>query len=100
MAPIGMTDVAGVFSSTEVAIISLVVFVVLSVFAVALCAQCRKSGGNAYDVNGGTTTTDGGTNGTVATKGNEDPGTVSYTVWRTHRDMPSNTLERSTTSLN
>ncbi|KAG8011103.1 hypothetical protein GBF38_005762 [Nibea albiflora] len=54
MAPIGTVDMLGWFSSPEVGIISLVVFLILSITLVGLCARCHRNSGNAYDVNGTT----------------------------------------------
>lgn len=94
MAPIGVVDMLGGFSSPEVGIISLVVFLVLSITLVALCARCNRNSGNAYDVSG--TTTDGA-NGTAGTKARGT--SAPETSWRTH-DMPASTLERNRTATN
>ncbi|CAK6963147.1 hypothetical protein INR49_004388 [Scomber scombrus] len=100
MAPVGTVDMLGWFSSPEVGIISLIVFLVLSITLVALCARCRRNSGNAYDVSGGGATQ---TDGVVAandtkTSGPTDSGAVAYSTWRNHKDMPASTLERSMTS--
>lgn len=42
MAPLGTVNMLGWFASPEVGIISLVVFLILSIALVALCAQCRR----------------------------------------------------------
>lgn len=42
MAPLGMVDTLGWFSSPEAGIISLVVFVILSITLVALCGSCHR----------------------------------------------------------
>lgn len=42
MAPVGLVSTLGWFSSPEVGIISLVVFLILSISLVALCANCRR----------------------------------------------------------
>eukprot|EP00064_Thunnus_orientalis_P012864 superscaffoldBa00002020_g12900 len=103
MAPVGMVGMLGWFSTPEVGIISLIVFLVLSITLVALCASCHRNSSNAYDVSGGATT-EGvvAANGTAGTKtsGTTDPGTVAYSSWRNHKDMPANTLERSTIPTN
>lgn len=85
----------GWFTSPEVGIISLIVFLILSITLVALCNGCKRSSGNAYDVSG--TTTDGA-NGTAGTKsGITNPDFVS---WRSHKDMPANTLDRTRAATN
>ncbi|KAM7368243.1 hypothetical protein PAMP_014483 [Pampus punctatissimus] len=100
MAPVGMVDMLGWFSTPEVGIISLVVFLVLSITLVALCARCHRNSSNAYDVSGGPTQTDGAVVTNTQTSGTTDQGTVSYSTWRDHKDMPPNTLERSKISTN
>ncbi|GLD59559.1 zinc finger protein 395-like isoform X1, partial [Lates japonicus] len=76
MAPLGMVDTLGWFSSPEAGIISLVVFLILSITLVALCGSCHRNSTNAYDVSGITTDGAGGANGTAGTKtaGSTDPG--------------------------
>ncbi|XP_077366838.1 uncharacterized protein LOC144010392 [Festucalex cinctus] len=59
MAPIAMFDALSSFSSAEVGIISLIIFLIVSISLVALCNDCQKGSGNAYDVNKGATTGDG-----------------------------------------
>lgn len=89
-----MVGTLGWFSSPEVGIISLVVFLVLSITLLALCARCNRGSSNAYDVSGTTHSDKGaGANGTTVTKSGVtvDSGTTS---WRDHRTMPPNTLER------
>ncbi|CAJ1077209.1 hypothetical protein INR49_004388 [Xyrichtys novacula] len=89
MAPLGMVDLMGWASTPEVGIISLIVFLVLSVTLVALCARCHRGSGNAYDING---TTNEGADGMDDTKtGGADP---AYSNWRDHK-LPPNTLERN-----
>ncbi|XP_071334688.1 uncharacterized protein [Trachinotus anak] len=97
MAPVGTVDMLGWFSSPEVGIISLVVFLILSVTLLALCAKCHRNTSNAYDVSGTTTDGAGGANGNAGTKtgGTTDPGSTAYSTWRDHRNMPPSTLERS-----
>ncbi|KAK9531108.1 hypothetical protein VZT92_010552 [Zoarces viviparus] len=95
MAPVGMVSALGWLSSPEVGIISLIVFLILSVTLLTLCARCQRNTGNAYDVNAGMTTNGGGgPNGTAGTKtgGGADPGVTS--PWRDHRSMPPSTLDR------
>ncbi|KAF3702585.1 hypothetical protein EXN66_Car018273 [Channa argus] len=96
MAPLGMVGTLGWFSSLEVGIISLVVFLILSVTVLALCALCTRSTENAYDVTGSKTDGVGGANGNVGTKtgGTADQGTTSGSTWRHHKNMPPTTLER------
>ncbi|KAG7509588.1 hypothetical protein JOB18_048878 [Solea senegalensis] len=90
MAPLGLVDTLGWFSSPEVGIISLVAFFILGVALLALCAQCRRNPSNAYDVNG--TTTDGGGTRSAATV--SGPGVSTSSTWRNHNNMPVNTLDR------
>ncbi|KAM3603100.1 uncharacterized protein V6R79_016575 [Siganus canaliculatus] len=78
MAPTGMVDTLGWFSSPEVGIISLVVFLVLSISLVVLCMRCNRQSGNAYDVSGTTTS---GANGNVASK---SAGSVGEEQEKTH----------------
>lgn len=96
MAPVGMVGVLGWFSSPEVGIISLIVFLILSITLVALCARCNRSTGNGYDVSGTTTNRAGGASGTAGTKtgGTTNSGAVAYADWRDHK-MPPSTLERA-----
>lgn len=42
MAPLGTVNMLGWFASPEVGIVSLVVFLILSIALVALCAQCHR----------------------------------------------------------
>lgn len=42
MAPIGMVGILGEIVTPEVGIISAVVFLVLSITALALCGQCHR----------------------------------------------------------
>ncbi|KAM9779427.1 uncharacterized protein ACBT44_000836 isoform 1-T2 [Syngnathus typhle] len=85
MAPIPMFDMMSSFSSAEAGIISLVIFLILSISLVALCTICQKSSSTAYDVNGGGTATDGRDS--------------NYTAWRDHKSMPKSTLERSVNAV-
>ncbi|KAG7244250.1 hypothetical protein INR49_004388 [Caranx melampygus] len=97
MAPVGTVDMMGWFSSPEVGIISLVVFLVLSATLLALCAKCNRKSTNAYQINGGKTEGAGGANGAVATKtgGMDTPDSSGSSTWKNHRNMPPSTLERS-----
>lgn len=42
MAPVGMVSMTGWFTSPEVGIISLIVFLILSITLVALCTGCKR----------------------------------------------------------
>lgn len=97
MAPVGMVGMLDCFSSPEVGIISLVVFLILSVALVGLCASCHRNSSNAYDVSGSKTDGGGGANGAVGTK---TGGTSDSVNWRSHKDMPASTLERPHASTN
>lgn len=96
MAPIGM--VLGEVLSPEAGIISAVMFLVLSVVGVVLCAQCQRKGGNAYDISEATTADAGknssGVNGKADTKTGDTTDNLTYTTWRDHKSMPASTLER------
>ncbi|KAF7664329.1 hypothetical protein LDENG_00180500 [Lucifuga dentata] len=108
MAPVGMVDMLGEMRSlasfsmfsTPLGIISLTVFLILSITVFTLCGQCHRNTGNTYNVNGETQTDGaGGANGTTG-QGATDPETVTYAAWKDHKSMPASTLERSTTSTN
>ncbi|KAM4633102.1 uncharacterized protein ACJ7VT_015647 [Polymixia lowei] len=98
MAPLGMTGMLGDLqslgwsSSPMVGIISLCVFLILSITLLALCLRCRRNSGNAYDVNGAQQTDV--QDGVSGTKQANDPN-VAYSPWRDHKSMPANTLETS-----
>ncbi|TWW68308.1 hypothetical protein D4764_19G0001060 [Takifugu flavidus] len=93
MAPVGMVSMTGWFTAPEVGIISLIVFLILSITLVALCNGCKRSSGNAYDVNSATTDGGAGANGTAGTKsGVTNP---DFVTWRNHADMPPSTLDRA-----
>lgn len=96
MAPIGMVGILGEIVTPEVGIISAVVFLVLSITALALCGQCHRTSGKAYDVNG--TMNEGASvpNGTTDTKtANSTDPSIASSSWRDHRNMPPSTLERT-----
>ncbi|KAF1376312.1 hypothetical protein PFLUV_G00210200 [Perca fluviatilis] len=94
MAPVGTVGMLGWVSSTEVGVISLVVFLVLSVALLALCTMCQRKTANAYSVNQTTTDGKGRANGNTDTRMGD-----SGTSWRTHQ-LPASTLERATASTN
>ncbi|XP_035861361.1 uncharacterized protein LOC118495919 isoform X4 [Sander lucioperca] len=94
MAPVGMVGMLGWVSSPELGVISLVVFLVLSVTLLALCIRCQRKTANAYAVNETPTDGKGGANGNTDTRMGD-----SGTSWRTHQ-MPASTLERATASTN
>lgn len=89
MAPIGMVGSLGWLSSPEVGIVSLVVFLVLGVTLLALCARCQRKTINAYDMKGGATTDGAGKSNGTTSGGATDPG-----GWRDHKSMPPSTLPK------
>ncbi|KAI9517273.1 hypothetical protein NQZ68_008533 [Dissostichus eleginoides] len=101
LASTGMADMLGWVSSPEVGIISLVVFFIIGVALLGLCARCQRNTGNAYDVNATMPDVERGANGNAGDKGNagaNDPG--ASTTWRSHGNMPPSTLERSAAEAN
>ncbi|XP_035861359.1 uncharacterized protein LOC118495919 isoform X2 [Sander lucioperca] len=68
MAPVGMVGMLGWVSSPELGVISLVVFLVLSVTLLALCIRCQRKTANAYAVNETPTDGKGGANGNTDTR--------------------------------
>ncbi|KAL3052888.1 hypothetical protein OYC64_005414 [Pagothenia borchgrevinki] len=95
LASTGMADMLGWVSSPEVGIISLVVFFIIGVALLGLCARCQRNTGNAYDVNATMPDVEKGANGNA---GANDPG--ASTTWRSHGNMPPSTLERSIAEAN
>ncbi|KAK5880459.1 hypothetical protein CesoFtcFv8_023483 [Champsocephalus esox] len=96
LASMGMADMLGWVSSPEVGTISLVVFFIIGVALLGLCARCQRNTGNAYDVNATVPDVERGANGNAGVNvntGANDPG--DSTTWRNHRNMPPSTLERS-----
>ncbi|KAK5853297.1 hypothetical protein PBY51_007095 [Eleginops maclovinus] len=97
----GMADMLGWVSSPEVGIISLVVFFVIGVALLALCARCQRNTGNAYDVNTTMPDAEKGANrsaGANGSAGANDPG--ASTTWRSHGSMPPSTLQRAVAETN